>query len=507
MRREPHSLLRRWAPPNRLLAGLIVAGAIAGVVYEVVRFSQTVWFSRPYFGCTTGSEEEALYALWKWLHGLPVYGDMFDIPYAASYFNWLFYAVYGTVNWLVLTVSGAGEEMIPAISRCTTLLLHLLALGFVVAIGRQLRLRFFLLSRDGGWGYAAFAVLNLCYGLWAITCRPDVGALLLELIGFWTILKYEAGHRRVWLLAIVASLYCAWAFKQNCVTVITVYCLALLLRRRFAELLCVALPTFALYAITFLVGGPLYGYACVLSQSQMGLSPLFGAQNFLLASVKAPLLGVAVCLIPAFLVVAKRSVALPKRLLVGTFLGSLLLALVASMKAGAYVNYFFLPGALGALCLADLCGNLRWPRLALLARYGVACAAVFQVGTIAQRLLHREGTVILQRQHAPAVSLRQELPSLPAPVLVYSSAMNLPWIQARPPHFVYAFTYFGDRQTRQFRHDGMGGLVREGFFGTVALEKSTPPVFDGQPLGRYRLSKSDAYFDYYVRTQPPAPAE
>lgn len=485
----------RTAPPlpERLPAMLVALAAGAGILYILVRFTQTVWFATPYYGFTTGSEEEALYSIWKWLRGLPVYGDMFDIPYAASYFNWLFYAVYGTVNREFLAAFGLNEAMIPAISRCLTLALHAGSVGVLVAIARRLGLR------RCGWSYALFALLNLCYGLWAITTRPDVGALLLELVGFWTILKFEEKRQRRWLFALVASLYCAWAFKQTSVNMITVYCLALLFQRRFRDLFWVALPTFALYGATFALGGPLYGYACILSQSRMGFFPSLGARNFILASLKAPLLGAAVVLIPGLLPLARHTRPLGNRLVPGVFLFSLFLALLTATKNGAYANYFFMPAAFGALCLADLADQVQVPRLAALARCAVAAAALFQIGLIPRQLLQPEGTHILQRQHRDALLVKAGLESLPAPILVHRPDLSLPWIQTRPPHFVFAFTYFGDREFREFRHGGMGGLARDGFFGTIVLAKDTPPVFDGHSLDLYTLARSDAAFDYYVR--------
>jgi hypothetical protein len=483
---------------QRLATAAVAAAAVAGIVYVAVRFSQTVWFSKPFYGFTSGSEEEALYSIWKWLHGQPVYGDMFDIPYAASYFNWLFYNVYGSVNVLVLSTFHANEAMIPAISRCLTLICHVLNIVCLVAIGRQLKLGFFS-SRWRAWAYGAFALLNLCYGLWAVTTRPDVSALLFELVGFWAILKHEDGRHGRWLALAVASLYLAWSCKQTSVSVITVYCAGLLLQRRFRELLWVALPTFALYAITFAVGGQLYRYACVFSQSTMGMSMSFGLRNFVLALVKAPLLGAAVCLVPAWVASGFRSLPPGRKLLASSFLFSSILALFTCMKAGAYVNYFFLPAALGALCLAAICDGAQSPKLAGLARWAIIGAALCQVVLIPQRLWFSNGGAVLAEKHLAAVRLKQELASLPPPVLVEAPSLNLPWIQPHAPHFVYAFTYFGDRARREFRHGGIGGLVRAGYFGTIVLSKGAVPAFDGQALERYAPERSDAYFDYYTR--------
>src|SRR5438045_9141407 len=44
---------------------------------------------------TSGCEEEALFSLWRFAHGEAVYSDPTLLPYAISYFNWLFYLVYG----------------------------------------------------------------------------------------------------------------------------------------------------------------------------------------------------------------------------------------------------------------------------------------------------------------------------------------------------------------------------------------------------------------------------
>jgi hypothetical protein len=78
--------------------------------------------------------------------------------------------------------------------------------------------------------------------------------------------------------------------------------------------------------------------------------------------------------------------------------------------------------------------------------------------------------------------------------------MNLPWIQDRPPNVVYAFTYFGDRGNKRFRHGGIGGLIKKGYFATIVLPAGAAPEFDGSELDLYTCIRRDTVFDYYVRT-------
>src|SRR5436190_1377515 len=69
---------------------------------------------------TSGCEEEALFSIWKFTQGQAVYSDPAAVPYAISYFNWLFYWSYGAIAKMCLSVFHLPEIWLPAITRCIT---------------------------------------------------------------------------------------------------------------------------------------------------------------------------------------------------------------------------------------------------------------------------------------------------------------------------------------------------------------------------------------------------
>src|SRR6185369_11979167 len=69
---------------------------------------------------TTGCEEEALFSIWKFTRGETVYSDPAMIPYTISYFNWLFYWLYGGVAKLCLSAFDLSDSWLPVVVRGLT---------------------------------------------------------------------------------------------------------------------------------------------------------------------------------------------------------------------------------------------------------------------------------------------------------------------------------------------------------------------------------------------------
>ncbi len=80
-----------------LSSSIFLLGALSGFILLLLRATQVISFNEAHHIVTSGFEEESLYAMWKYLHGLPIYNDPHQIPFSASYFNWLFYGVYGSI--------------------------------------------------------------------------------------------------------------------------------------------------------------------------------------------------------------------------------------------------------------------------------------------------------------------------------------------------------------------------------------------------------------------------
>ena len=93
------------------------AAALACLALMLVR-TVSIFHQGPYV-LTSGYEEESLFAIWKWINKQAVYGNAFAPPFAQSYFNWLFYFVYGAFqlrfafNSQARFLSGARDHSLP----------------------------------------------------------------------------------------------------------------------------------------------------------------------------------------------------------------------------------------------------------------------------------------------------------------------------------------------------------------------------------------------------------
>lgn len=449
--------------------------AVLCLLYLAVRASESIRFAAPPLAWTTGCEEEALFSLWKLLHGDAVYADTLRIPFAASYFNWLFYQVNGGVLKVALPLLGGAAEQIPNVARLTALAFQVAAVPVWIAIGRAAG----YLPRSWTWQAltaAVCALFPLAFSLWTITCRPDTGALFLELCGVFFALRYLQGRRRLALVLSLLLFYGAWSFRQTNVSGVTALCLCLMARRDWRGLGLAVGLTWTAYAVTLAVGGADYVYALCFSQRHMGLSPALGIRNGLTAALRAPFFGVLPVLLAGALPrlrsgAGERGSGVP---FIPLFCGvSLAFAALTSMKNGAYVNYYLPPAAAAALLVV---GSVRQAsRAGLLALAASAGLLAAQCAAIVLALAGWCGHPGLLDDQPRAALVRQELARCAPPVLVNRAAYNLPWIQPHPPHFVVAAAYADDaRAGRPFEQGGVAGLVRRGYFGTVVVDRRAP---------------------------------
>ena len=73
----------------------------------------------PGVAITSGYEAESFFALWRAVHGQPVYADVTRMPYASAYFNWFFYAGYAVPVGAAVKLGG-DAAIIPLMGRLTT---------------------------------------------------------------------------------------------------------------------------------------------------------------------------------------------------------------------------------------------------------------------------------------------------------------------------------------------------------------------------------------------------
>ncbi len=283
---------------------------------------------------TTGSEAESLFSLWKWVNKQTVYANPFEPPYAQSYFNWLYYIVYGAFTSAVMTMTKLASTELPVIARCLTVSLTGLCMFFVYRILSPLSLG----RRLAGSAIIAF---NPLIGFWCVTARPDIAALACALAGLWCMRNAErARSSMVWIGLAFVAFYCAWAFKQIYVAAFVATALHLFLTRKRQQAFWFAGAAILAIGLTLIAGTPEYRYAVIFSQAQMEIFPSDAVHRLGKAFLKAPL----------FLFGLTSLIECLRRdrtnlLAIWAFI-SLPLMFAASAKGGASDNYFFEPAAL-----------------------------------------------------------------------------------------------------------------------------------------------------------------
>ncbi len=505
---------------------------------------------------TTGCEEEGLFSIWRFCRGEPVYADSSAIPFAASYFNWLFYAAYGGICKSTLFLLNLDESLLPAIARLVTLGFAAGCIGLLYAILQFLPVRL-CLGNASRLALSLVLVLNPLTGAWISTARPDLGALAFELAGLFCALQYLRSHKRWHLYATVAACYTAWGFKHNSVNVLLGFGIFLAVRRRWREFLVLGGLSGGLWCVSLFLGGSLYRFALLESQMHCQFSPALGFDTIKAAFSLAPQLApLAIGL--AIMAACRRPGTMADTPLFLTYLcvGTLGVALIGICKQGAYLNYLLLFSILGMIWL--LCSNdaecePRWERrmagglrlatcslFAMVLTKGLPASinllyetshrtvARWKSDQPAREALAPSNTVRAGGQPEMVARLTEHLSHLPGPVWINERAVNLPWLQTKPPQFVYAFTYPLDRKAgRKYEAGGIGALIEAGYFGSLvvslqhcACESPSNPkrpckhltmnhlplvltseglAIDGGSLRHYELQGRDGMFSFYVK--------
>ena len=467
----------RWMISERATFILTIAGACCATLM-IVRWI-SVFRGGPYV-FTTGAEQESLFSVWKSMRGDKVYPNPFEPPFAASYYNWLFYWSYGCFASAFRPLQWSSLAL-PSTARFLTLALTV-ASGFLVyALLAPLN----FVRRIAG---SLVIALNPLIGFWSVTVRPDLGALVCDLAGLWCVTKANRSSA-IWLMPALAAFYGAWAFKQHFVAGLIASCIYLVASARWKQAFMLGAGAAIAFSVTIACGDAEYRYVLLESQlSSFGFSLLGAVSNCLDAFLKAPLFALGLISILA----SMRKVPLNLFAIGGAI--SFALLLPASAKELAASNLFFEPAALCSIAFL-----LAWSEWRI---FAAALAQLFSPVAIFGGL----GLILwgpfgaLSALPKPQLSLIEPtVRVLPGPVIVTESEANLPWFQKRPPYFVVASSYeFDRRRGKTFAFDGVAGMIRAGLIKVLVcpradIEKS----FDGIVPASFRKIREDSYWSYF----------
>ena len=96
------SMLKKSLPSHVSYIALI--SSLSGAILMTVRFSNLISLNEPLQITASGAEYESLYVIWKYIQGLTIFVDHFRIPFAGTFYNWLYYAFYGELSGSILKI-------------------------------------------------------------------------------------------------------------------------------------------------------------------------------------------------------------------------------------------------------------------------------------------------------------------------------------------------------------------------------------------------------------------
>ena len=468
---------------------LVVWSVVAGlaIILLAVRTMHALFTPEPTQALTSGAEYESLYAIWKFVHGLTLYSDQNRIPFAGTYYNWLYYALYGTTINVLAAVFGLGDSWIPTITKLVTLAGALtgFAGSYVLSLrvlgDRSRRARALALAV---WSFVFFGPLM---GFWAIATAPDVWALAMDALAVMVFLSLYDRRPRLAIVLFAALAYGAWAFKQTFIYSAGAAVLFLAFRRdwRGAVLLIVFMG--ASFAASLIAGGAAYAKMVFFGGSQIQLSPDRMLRNMANFAVKCAPLIAAVGLLPLLLrpiggVAVRRPAILFAALGIAV---SAPLTVISSAKLGGSENYYFVISFhLGFLLLATVV-NGGWQQApAWWRRLSIASWALTGTALLAV-LLGFTGELSVRRIHDSLVATARCVGTQPGPVFIESASLALPWMVPSDPAFVLHWNYPLDRAAGvAMEGGGVGGLIERGYFATVVLGTGQTG-FDGGNVARH----------------------
>lgn len=474
------------------------AGIVLGVALcfttslWLIRTCSALHLDRPYLGCTSGCEEEALFSVWKVTHGFPAYTSPWLPPFSHSYFGWLFYELYGLWCKFWMRAAGLGDAWLPTIARSLTLL------GFFACIGVYYRLikeglkDRFSESRTLSLGFAALVFINPLFDWWSFTVRPDIWALVFELAALLAAFRYAESKRPIDFGSVAVATYLAWSFRPTNISILLAVGLWLLLARSWKPLVVLITIMGMMFGLTVLVKGQNFIDNMFVANSVSGQFLVIQAKIIAYSALtKNPLLTLAILVMFALLLQKQTWWKEQKtRMAFLAATTSLILALSFSCKVGAGFNYYYPSSAFVPLFVWMTLGsnkNMMIPKRLFVAfgAMGAAITCILIFLGISGNLVHQSDEKIYQ--------LIRHRTELDEPIFSTHRPLNLPWLLGSGPDslvFGYAYDQMLKARPESFTQGTLSSLLQQGKIGTVILipdNSSYQP--SPQELAPYRTTR------------------
>ena len=481
----------------RMLSYLAMLSFGLALLLSLLRVSSVISFDAPIHNVTSGWEQESLFAMWKWLNDVAIYTEPRQIPYSISFYNWLFYELYGPLIWAAQLALNLPDDWIPTIGRSITFLGALLgsAIGYLA-----------LLALAGGRGkpsgpekliavsYAGLMFFGPLVGFWVFTVRTDIWALMFEALAILIFWRHYGTRPLFSVLACATACYAAWAFKPISVFTAMTMPLWLFLHRDWRRGFLFSAVLGSAYGVTLLIGGDVYITSLFLN-GELGFDPQLAVrntQNFLVKSAPfiAPL--GAIVLVSVLRPASYSSLMTDGRFrfaLIGAVI-SLMMMIPGSAKDGAAENYFMVPtlflGGLAMVAIRKLQEQEELPdRLCSIFQAVVGAGWAANALAVCLVLAGIKGMVSIAPAANYYIEGRKCVQVLPKPTFVEEFYLSLPWINDSRPVIFPAYNYGFQRQMgHAFEKGGIGGLIESGHFKSIMI-RTRANRFDGAELSGY----------------------
>lgn len=493
----------------RLLNVSAIVCAVLCLILMGVRIVGAISFSEPLHVVTSGWEQESLVAFWEYLHDRPIYVSRWEIPYRWAIYNWLYYISYASIIDTVSTLLSLDVMWWPTVGRLLTLTIMVATI-----IGAYLSYSAVLGPLDRrekplGAAFAVFVGAGPVVGFWALTSRPDLMALTMEIWAVFLFWRWYGRRPLVAVLLFCIAAYAAWAFKQSYANAVGAVGLFLLFHRQWKLLAVLCVVMIGSWSLTLLVGTEDYVNSMVQTEFNWIASADHALEIFWLFAKKAiPVLAGGGILV--FFCIVSRP--LRERCwksdpfvfaLCGSFV-SLLLASATIPQPGSADHYLF--SFIYFLSLTIMVGfRLVSSEDAIYSRMVWANAAGWMLQSIAilTVLFGLSGVTSVRFEHDFHVKAKECLDPLPRPLFIPNHYLSLPWMSPGNPSFVLAYGYhFGTKMGWASKRErgGIGGLIQEKYFAALVFPSNFDGLqFDGVSLDGYeRVDDTCAEHDVFM---------
>lgn len=465
-----------------------------------VRLCDIISIYEPLQLISTVDEHASLFAIWKSINGLSVYGAPEQSPYAMAFFNVLFYKAYALWAAFWLSALSLPDAWLPTVCRVLTLLgsltgwlamtLTLHSVQNKISAGKVSLLPLFPAFA------ASVLFIGPMTGFWSLTVRPDVWAVVFEIIAVAFFLRYYATRKQSAVLLAFVFLMITWLVKQPSVSVAGGIGLFLLFERQWRLLVIYSTLFIIAWALVLYFGTDAFRGSILLSRIHLDYSVTHAAKVWLNGLSKTtplfiPLAAIFITMLmsPAFRTRFMDSWVC--RFFLIAFSASVVVVSILCLQIGSEENYLFPSVFLAAgLLVAGYAALPRQSAAMTVINPVLIGAAAIQTLLCGLVLSGNVSTVDSIRKFYPNwIQTTACINKLPKPLFVGDKYLSLPWMTDSAEPFVLSFTYERARaQDLKLEKGGIGGRINSGEFSTLVIPNGDRNVdYDGADLNNYIL--------------------